>query len=306
VTNTIICTICGGAGHVPSDCKFRKNPDGSYAELNPDGSLMIAGVNRAEQQKLDCEYQSLMNELTGKKEVDSNALSLEDRRNLMTGSRANGPMLAIAGGPSSSTTNGAVTTIGATSFNSNGSMNTNSDHNPPSLMSLGMNSGGSNNQQNYQNQQQSSSYPSHMSTSSGYSGTSFPSSGPRYNNSDVFDGYHLLRRPNRNPNYSSYAEGDSYRAQHIPALMENESNNASAWSKSQSSQHSQQQNYPNPQQQQQQQQQQQWSQWNQYNAACWNNAAMYYQNAYQQQQLHQNNTSVFTPPLPKGPPPPPR
>ncbi len=55
ITNTIICTICGGAGHVPSDCKFRKNPDGTYAELNPDGSLMISGVNRVEQQKLDCE-----------------------------------------------------------------------------------------------------------------------------------------------------------------------------------------------------------------------------------------------------------
>ena len=55
ITNTIICTICGGAGHVPSDCKFRKNADGSYAELNPDGSLMISGVNRVEQQKLDVE-----------------------------------------------------------------------------------------------------------------------------------------------------------------------------------------------------------------------------------------------------------
>jgi hypothetical protein len=55
ITNTIICTICGGAGHVPSDCKFRKNPDGTYAELNPDGSLMINGANRVEQQKLDCE-----------------------------------------------------------------------------------------------------------------------------------------------------------------------------------------------------------------------------------------------------------
>ena len=55
ITNTIICTICGGAGHVPSDCKFRKNADGTYAELNPDGSLMVAGVNRAEQQKLDWE-----------------------------------------------------------------------------------------------------------------------------------------------------------------------------------------------------------------------------------------------------------
>jgi len=55
ITNTIICTICGGAGHVPSDCKFRKNPDGTYAELNPDGSLMVNGTNRVEQQKLDCE-----------------------------------------------------------------------------------------------------------------------------------------------------------------------------------------------------------------------------------------------------------
>ena len=55
LTNTIVCTICGGAGHVPSDCKFRRNPDGTYAELNPDGSLMVNGTNRVEQQKLDCE-----------------------------------------------------------------------------------------------------------------------------------------------------------------------------------------------------------------------------------------------------------
>ncbi len=55
LTNTIICTICGGAGHVPSDCKFRRNPDGTYADLNPDGSLVISGANRVEQQKLDCE-----------------------------------------------------------------------------------------------------------------------------------------------------------------------------------------------------------------------------------------------------------
>lgn len=55
ITNTIICTICGGAGHVPGDCKFRKNPDGTLAELNADGSLMSSGTNRVEQQKLDCE-----------------------------------------------------------------------------------------------------------------------------------------------------------------------------------------------------------------------------------------------------------
>lgn len=61
VTNTIICTICGGAGHVPSDCKFRKNPDGTNAELNPDGSLKIVGVNRAEQEKLDSEVMRKLN-----------------------------------------------------------------------------------------------------------------------------------------------------------------------------------------------------------------------------------------------------
>jgi len=55
VTNTIICTVCGGAGHVSGDCKFRKNPDGTPAELNPDGSLMLPGVNRAAAQQLDCE-----------------------------------------------------------------------------------------------------------------------------------------------------------------------------------------------------------------------------------------------------------
>lgn len=58
VTNTIICTICGGAGHVPSDCKFRRNPDGTMAELNADGSLASTGGNRVEQQKLDCEVRS--------------------------------------------------------------------------------------------------------------------------------------------------------------------------------------------------------------------------------------------------------
>lgn len=62
VTNTIVCTICGGAGHVSGDCKFRKNPDGTYAELNPDGSLMINGTNRVEQQKLDCEVSFLERE----------------------------------------------------------------------------------------------------------------------------------------------------------------------------------------------------------------------------------------------------
>ncbi|CAF0817704.1 unnamed protein product [Rotaria sp. Silwood1] len=271
VTNTIICTICGGAGHLTTDCKFRKKPDGTYSDLNSDASLSISG-NRQEQQKLDCEYQSLMNELMGKKNTNTNTLSLDDQRSLMTGSKTTGPTLAIAGGTSSSTTdsNRNTTTVGTVSFNSNGSMNTNSNYNSPSLMSF--------NQNNNNN--------SPLNNPANQSNTSFSSIGPRYNNSDVFDGYHLLRGTNRNNNYSSYIERDSYRAQHIPALMTNggnSNNNASpiSWPNSQ-----QQQNYSNQQQ------------WNQYNAA------MYYQNAYQQQ-YYQNNNLAFTPPLPRAPPPPP-
>ncbi len=115
---------------------------------------------------------------------------------------------------------------------------------------------------------------------SSYSNTSFSSTGPRYNNNDVFDGYHLLRRTNQNNNYSSYIEGDPYRAQHIPALIENERN----YNSSTSWLNSQQQNYRN-------------QQWNQYNTP------MYNQNPYQQL-YYQNNNIGFTPPLPKEPPPP--
>ncbi len=54
ITNTMICTVCGGAGHLSSDCKFRKKPDGSYADPNVDGSFLMNG-NPQERQKLDCE-----------------------------------------------------------------------------------------------------------------------------------------------------------------------------------------------------------------------------------------------------------
>jgi len=135
--------------------------------------------------------------------------------------------------------------------------------------------------------------PNTASSNQGQSSSSYWSNtGPRYNNNDVFDGHYLLRRNNRSNNYASYIEGDSYRAQHIPALMENGANNSNTNPTP---------SYSSPnysQQQQQQQQQQQWSQWNQYNAA------MYYQSVYQQQ-YYQNNTPGFTPPLPKTAPPPP-
>ncbi|CAF1400716.1 unnamed protein product, partial [Rotaria sp. Silwood1] len=67
VTNTIICTICYGAGHLTTNCKFCKTKSNStHTKLNPVGPLAI-NENRQKQQKLDCEYQSLMNELMGKK-----------------------------------------------------------------------------------------------------------------------------------------------------------------------------------------------------------------------------------------------
>jgi hypothetical protein len=127
--------------------------------------------------------------------------------------------------------------------------------------------------------------PNTSSNNQSQSSTNYWStSGPRYNNNDVFDGHYLLRRNNRTNNYSAYIEGDSYRAQHIPALMENGGNNSNTNSSSSS--------WSNP-------QHQPWNQWNQYNTA------MYYQNAYQQQQYYQNNNTGFTPPLPKSAPPPP-
>ncbi|CAF3301403.1 unnamed protein product [Rotaria sp. Silwood2] len=204
VTNTIICTICSGADHLTIDCKFRKKPNSTHTELNPDGPLAING-NRQKQQKLDCEYQSLMNELMRKTNTNTNTLSLDDQRNLMTGSKTTGPTLAITDEASSSITdsNRTITTVGIIPFNSNGLMNTNSNYTLPSLMSLNPN-----------NNNRTNNPLSH-------SNTSFSSTGLRYNNNDIFDGYHLLRGRNRNNNYSSYIERDSYRAQHIPALMTN-------------------------------------------------------------------------------------
>ncbi|CAF1400699.1 unnamed protein product [Rotaria sp. Silwood1] len=115
----------------------------------------------------------------------------------MTGSKTTGPTLAIIGETSLSITdsNRTVTTVGTVSFNSNGSMNTNSNYTLPSLMSLNPNN----------NNNRTNNPLSH-------SNTSFSSTDPSYNNNDVFDGYHFLRGTNRNNNYSSYVEYNSYRA----------------------------------------------------------------------------------------------
>ena len=54
VTNTIICSLCGGAGHITGDCKLRTNPELAGSEKP---------VTWAEREKMDNEYQSLMAEL---------------------------------------------------------------------------------------------------------------------------------------------------------------------------------------------------------------------------------------------------
>ncbi|CAG5122715.1 unnamed protein product, partial [Candidula unifasciata] len=54
VTNTIVCTICGGAGHIAQDCK-QKRPGDTFR--------MQQMQNPAERAKMDSEYMSLMAEL---------------------------------------------------------------------------------------------------------------------------------------------------------------------------------------------------------------------------------------------------
>lgn len=79
VTNTIICAICGGAGHITSDCKSAKSKDSSVAgtssSANDDGSSSPAAAERpatwAEREKMDSEYHSLMAELGQGPAVDS-------------------------------------------------------------------------------------------------------------------------------------------------------------------------------------------------------------------------------------------
>ncbi|CAL1541757.1 unnamed protein product [Lymnaea stagnalis] len=54
VTNTIICTVCGGTGHIAQDCK-QKRPGDTFR--------MQQMQNPAERAKMDSEYMSLMAEL---------------------------------------------------------------------------------------------------------------------------------------------------------------------------------------------------------------------------------------------------
>lgn len=66
----------------------------------------------------------------GKKDTNTDSLSFDDRRNLMSGARTNGPTLSIAGGTSASVqdNNRNTMTVGTVSFNNNGSMNIKNDN----------------------------------------------------------------------------------------------------------------------------------------------------------------------------------
>ena len=75
---------------------------------------------------LSLQYQSLMNELTGRKDTDNNGLSFADRKSLMTGSKIAGPTLAITAGFGASAVPESKP-IPSTTFNANGSMNIGSD-----------------------------------------------------------------------------------------------------------------------------------------------------------------------------------
>lgn len=52
-TNKIQCSLCGGFGHLPSDCKLR----------DPSVTMEQLGINPTERAKMDSEYTALMAEL---------------------------------------------------------------------------------------------------------------------------------------------------------------------------------------------------------------------------------------------------
>lgn len=85
MTNTIICAICGGAGHITSDCKIKSkgasssggdgNNSANEDSASGNNSPSISGNDRpatwAEREKMDSEYHSLMAELGQGPALDS-------------------------------------------------------------------------------------------------------------------------------------------------------------------------------------------------------------------------------------------
>ena len=66
VTNTIICSLCGSAGHITSDCKMKKElsqSDGGTTKTSLAELMKASPVTWAEREKMDSEYMHLMAEL---------------------------------------------------------------------------------------------------------------------------------------------------------------------------------------------------------------------------------------------------
>ncbi len=66
VTNTIICGLCGSAGHITSDCKMKT--------AEKEGEIVEKKETWAEREKMDSEYISLMAELGQGKSLDPSKL----------------------------------------------------------------------------------------------------------------------------------------------------------------------------------------------------------------------------------------
>jgi splicing factor 1 len=94
LTNTILCIICGGAGHISADCKQRRPGETLKAQANP----MQTTHDRA---KMDSEYMSLMAELGqgGQPMQPPSAASFRSRTPLQLPQPTN--KLAIMSGPAS-------------------------------------------------------------------------------------------------------------------------------------------------------------------------------------------------------------
>ena len=79
ITNRIICTKCGGAGHISSDCKMKYG----------DGEQPVTWQAR---EKMDTEYMSLMAELGQGPAPDPN---IKGRSIISKSGSGSGPIMAI-------------------------------------------------------------------------------------------------------------------------------------------------------------------------------------------------------------------
>lgn len=96
ITNTIICGICGGAGHITSDCKL-KNAD---TAVSADGTVTIEKplITWSEREKMDSEYMSLMAELGQGEKPDASKMAQAKCIISRNGGPASGMSLAIESG----------------------------------------------------------------------------------------------------------------------------------------------------------------------------------------------------------------